>query len=83
MSMYTLLQEAIVSFIDEKKAAGEIVDVNRAAIRLATKYPQTGLTLDEIADEIARTAVRQGTPLLVDHVGGGGTVEPEPSSKPS
>jgi predicted sugar kinase len=54
MSTFASLRVAIVEYADEKIAAGEVVDLNLAAMRLATKYPQTGMTIDEIADEITR-----------------------------
>jgi hypothetical protein len=82
MSTFTALQEAIIEYVDEKRAAGAVVEINQAAIRLATKYPQTGLTIDEIALEIARTAANRGVVVFADRtIGGGNSPGTELTSK--
>jgi hypothetical protein len=82
MSTFSLLREAIVQYVDEKTAAGEVVDVNQAAIRLATKYPQTGLTIDEIADEIGRAVAHHAAVQIANRsVGAGHLPETELTSK--
>jgi hypothetical protein len=64
MGTFTDLRTAIGEYVNQAKATGAVIDINQGAIRLATKYPQTGLTIDEIANEIARAAALHGVPLF-------------------
>ena len=72
MGTLTALREAIAEYVRAKRDAGAIVELNQAAIQLDTKYPHTGLTGDEIAMEIARTAADQGVVVFADRSIGGG-----------
>src|SRR5262249_27514076 len=48
MSNRTALQTAIEELVDGLGAAGKVIDVNTAALQLSSKYPQSGMTIDEI-----------------------------------
>jgi hypothetical protein len=83
MGTFTALREAIIEYVDQKKASGAVIELNQATIRLAAKYPQTGLTIDEIAMEIARTAAYRGVVIFADRtIGGGASLGAELKSKP-
>ena len=64
MSNYVKLQSAIAGYVSAMKIAGKIVDAEEAAITLSTKYPQSGMTIDEIVHEIRRAAAKYGVALL-------------------
>jgi hypothetical protein len=72
MSNRTALQTAIEELVDGLGAAGKVIDVNSAALQLSSKYPQSGMTIDEICRIIERSAVRSRATLL----SGGGTKAP-------
>ena len=64
VSNYVALQAAIAEYVFAMKVAGRIVDADEAAITLSTKYPQSGMTIDEIVHEIRRAAAKLGAALL-------------------
>jgi hypothetical protein len=64
MSNRTALQTAIAELVDGFEAAGKVIDVNSAALHLSSKYPQSGMTIDEICRQIEESAVRSRATLL-------------------
>jgi hypothetical protein len=64
MSNRTALQNAIIDYVAGMEAAGNVIDVNAAAIKLSTAYPQSGMTIDEICRLIEDAAVRTRAALL-------------------
>jgi hypothetical protein len=64
MSNRTALQTAIEELVDGFGAAGKVIDVNSAALHLSSKYPQSGMTIDEICRLIEQSAVRSRATLL-------------------
>lgn len=54
------LERAISASVRRAITQGRAIDVNALAIRLSSKYPQSGITLDAICRRIEETlAVRQ------------------------
>jgi hypothetical protein len=64
MSNRTALQTAIEELVDGFEAAGKVIDVNAVAFQLSGRYPQSGMTIDEICRLIERSAVRSRATLL-------------------
>ena len=64
MSNRTALQNAIIDYVAGMEAARNVIDVNAAAIKLSSAYPQSGLTIDEICRLIEDAAVKTGAALL-------------------
>jgi hypothetical protein len=64
MSNRTALQNAIIDYVAGMEGAGNVIDVNAAAVKLSSTYPQSGLTIDEICRLIEEAAVRSGATLL-------------------
>jgi hypothetical protein len=64
MSNRTALQTAIEELVDGFEAAGKVIDVNSAALQLSSKYPQSGMTIDEICRLIELSAVKSRATLL-------------------
>jgi hypothetical protein len=64
MSNRTALQNAIIDYVAGMEGAGNVIDVNAAAVKLSSAYPQSGLTIDEICRRIEEAAVRSGAALL-------------------
>ena len=58
MSNYQRLLAAIDQHVEAEVGAGRIVDANSAAISLSSKYPQSGITVGEIARLIEQAAVK-------------------------
>ena len=79
MSSYVKLQHAIAGYVSAMKIAGKNVDADETAMTLSTKYPQSGMTIDEIVHEIERAAAKFGTSLLV--VGSRSTESDAPSPR--
>jgi len=46
MSNRTALQNAIIDYVAGMEGAGNVIDVNAAAVKLSSAYPQSGLTID-------------------------------------
>ena len=78
MSNYVALQSAIEGYVSAMKIAGKIVDADEAAIILSTKYPQSGMTIDEIVHDIQRAAAKFGAALLAGGRQRTGTDAPSP-----
>ena len=64
MSNRTALQNAILDYVAGMEGAGNVIDVNAAAIKLSTTYPQSGMTIDEICRLIEEAAVKSRAALL-------------------
>jgi hypothetical protein len=64
MSNRTALQTAIEELVDGFEAAGKVIDVNSAALHLSSKYPQSGMTINEICRLIEQSAVKSRATLL-------------------
>ena len=75
---YVKLQHAIAGYVSAMKIAGKVLDAEEAAMTLSTKYPQSGMTIDDIAHEIERVAARFGAALLAEGRPGTGTDSPSP-----
>lgn len=70
-----LLERAITTSVKRAMTQGQSVDVNALAIRLSSKYPQSGITLDAICDRIEATVATR----LAEREGGvGGGVSAPP-----
>jgi hypothetical protein len=59
MSHRSAIQEAIIEFVERAASSKLEIDVNRAAIRLASKYSQSGFTIDEICAMVRKQASLQ------------------------
>ena len=66
MSNRTALQSAILDYVAGAEAAGTVIDVTAAAIRLSSEYPQSGLTIDDVCRAIEKAAVARGATILSD-----------------
>jgi hypothetical protein len=64
VSNRTALQNAIIDYVVGMEGAGNVIDVNAAAVKLSSAYPQSGPTIDEICRLIEDAAVRSGAALL-------------------
>jgi hypothetical protein len=64
MSNRTAIQSAIVDFVEGAAAAGIVIDVDLAAIRLSSDYPQSGFTIDELCRLIETAAVERRAVIL-------------------
>jgi hypothetical protein len=58
------------------KIVGKVVNADEAAMTLSAKYPQSGMTFDEIVEEIERTAAKFGAALLAGGKLAAGTDSP-------
>ncbi len=63
MSNRTALQSAIEDLVDGLGAAGKVIDWG-AALQLSSRYPQSGMTLDDICRQIEQSAVKSRATLL-------------------
>jgi hypothetical protein len=50
--MATSLKSAIAEYVSGMKAAGVVINTNAAAIILASKYPKSGLPMQDVVREI-------------------------------
>jgi hypothetical protein len=57
------LKSAITEYVHGLKAAGVVINTNAAAIILVSKYPDSGLTTDDVMREIEAAASRAGAQL--------------------
>ena len=64
MSRETSLLSAVADYVVEHEANRNVVDVNAAALELSSSYPESGLTIDQIAGKIERCAVLCGATIL-------------------
>lgn len=58
------LKSAIAEYVDGMKAAGIAINTNAAAITLASKYPNSGMSAQEIIRQIEEVAAIVGAPLV-------------------
>jgi hypothetical protein len=61
--MATSLKSAIAEYVNGMKAAGVVINTNAAAIILASKYPKSGLPMQDVVWEIEEEANRVGAHL--------------------
>jgi hypothetical protein len=59
MSHRSDIQEAVIEFVESAASSKLEIDVNTAAIRLASKYSQSGFTIDEICGMLQKQASLQ------------------------
>jgi hypothetical protein len=64
MSNRTAIVLAIQDYVACCHADGKILDVNAAALELTREYPQSGLTINEICDQLEQAAIRRHVALL-------------------
>ena len=58
------LKSSIAEYVDGMKAAGIVINANAAAIILASKHPDSGMSAQEIIREIEEVAALVGALLL-------------------
>jgi hypothetical protein len=64
MNHYLEIKVAITELVAVMKKLQKPVDPDTAAIKLSSKFPQSGLTIDEIAREIEKAAKEVRVPLV-------------------
>jgi len=58
------LLDALADLIDAHQAADLVLDIDKSTANLSSKFPQSGFTLNEIAQIIESAAVERHVPLL-------------------
>jgi len=61
--MAASLKSAITEYVHGMKAAGAVINTNAAAIILVSKYPNSGLPMQDVVREIEEEANRVGAQL--------------------
>ena len=66
MSDRTALQTAILKLVEKAVAEGSKIDVRKNGIRLATDYPRSGFSIEDIYRRIERIAVQKHASISSD-----------------
>jgi hypothetical protein len=66
MSTRVDLQAAVADYVEGAAYSGAPLDVNNAAIHLASQHPQSGFPLNEICDMIRAAAKTRGVEVVSD-----------------
>ncbi len=65
MSTETALRNAVSDAVRDAQVSGRIIDVTATARHRLDRYPDAGLTMDDIRGSLQRGAVRRKVVLLV------------------
>ena len=66
MAHRSALQLAIKDLVEGYATSHKVIDLNRAASALSHRYPDCGLTIEEILKELEKSAFENGSVLFSD-----------------
>jgi hypothetical protein len=69
MSDRTVLQIFILDLVEKAAAEGTEIDVRSEGIRIATQYPRSGFTIEDVKRRIERVAAQKGVAVSSDLLG--------------